>query len=245
MVEWSKIIVIGAGGTGSMLFGPLCRYLLSKQFSGEIVICDGDEYSASNLERQMFSASKIGMNKAEYQALVIASHLPDLEDRISYIDKYLSQNDIENIVLENTIIINCVDNLAARKYVEDHIATLNTAAHICCGNELRHGQVQISLRVDGEWCSQSIYQDSPMFNSSSDDRSSMSCQQIADLPSGGQIIASNMMAAALALNYVLQIMPPTPGAVFDGSYVPAGYTYFDVMTNSFENKSLNQPRVLI
>lgn len=240
MKNWDRVIVIGAGGTGSLLFNPLCRYLYSVGFNGEIYICDGDTYSFTNSSRQIFASSKVGMNKAEYQALAVSSQLPEMSDYISYIDKYLSQSDIEKMIIENTVVINCVDNLAARKYVEDRVSEMNNAAHICCGNEMRHGQVQISLRIDGHWASPSIYEQSPLFNSNNDDRSEMTCQEIEALESGGQIIAANMTCAALALNYFTQLMPAQSNAVFNGEYIPYGFVSFDTMLNSYENKSQNE-----
>lgn len=240
MIKWTKIVVIGAGGTGSLLFNPLCRYLYSKEYLGEIVICDGDKYDTSNASRQMFALSKVGMNKAEYQVLAISSQLPEIASRLSYIDEYLSQKDIQDLIVENTLVINCVDNLAARKYVEDRISELDNAAHICCGNDLRHGQVQTSLRINGEWRSPTIYEESPIFNNDNDDRSDMTCQDLQELESGGQIIAANFMAAALALNYVIQLIPPSESSVFDGTFIQNGFTYFDTMTNCFESRSTNE-----
>jgi len=235
---WNRVIVIGAGGTGSMLLPNLARFLRSHSFAGSLIIADGDEYSVSNSDRQSFNLSKVGTNKAEYQSMVIASHIPDFADNIEYIPEYLSKEDIDSMVLDGTIVINCADNNAIRKYVEDRVLQLNTAAHVCCGNELRNGQVQCSVRKNGTQVSPSIYKQSPNFNITNDDRSSMTCEEIANLPSGGQIIATNMMAASLALNYVVQLFSNSILHNY-GDIVPAGTVYYDIFTLKFEPQDIH------
>lgn len=50
---FDKVVVIGAGGTGSMLLPSLSRFLRSIKFEGDLVIVDGDSYSPGNLDRQI------------------------------------------------------------------------------------------------------------------------------------------------------------------------------------------------
>lgn len=222
----NRILVIGLGGTGSNLVPLLGRFLYSIKYDGDIILADGDSYSESNIERQIFSIAHINMNKAEYQATVLANHIPFLKNQIEIVDKYLSKDDINEIIQEGTIVINCVDNLAARKYVEDRILELDNGAHICCGNELKTGQVQLSLRIDGEQVTPSIYKQSPVFNSENDDRSKMSCQDLAKLPSGGQLIAANAMSAVIAFNFVTYLMS-SDNLYLGGTWVPCGTVRFD------------------
>lgn len=221
-----KVLVIGAGGTGSILLPQLARFLRSEKFGGKLVIADGDSYTDSNANRQQFSLSKIGMNKAEYQALAIVSQLPDMGDTVEFLSEYLDQAKINELITDHTIVINCVDNLAARKFVEDRCQSLDNAAHICCGNELSVGQVQISLRKNGKSVTPNIYKQSPNFNSAADDRSKLDCEGLAALPGGGQLIAANMMAATLAMNYMVQLA--------NINTVSSGSTFFNCYTNSIE-----------
>lgn len=231
MHRFNKIIVLGAGGTGSALLPFLARYLFSQNYKGRLIIVDGDEYSESNLERQLFATKFIGENKAKYQAGLIASHLPTLADSVEYIDEYLTKDAIEEIINDGTIVINCVDNFAARKYVEDKVVSLNTAAHICCGNELSNGQVQISLRVDGKEITPTIYKAIPKFDSVNDDRAKMSCEELGALPSGGQLVSANLMAGALALNYVIMLFSDNI-AYMDQTWIPSDSAWFDTVNNS-------------
>lgn len=238
----SNIIIIGAGGTGSALISPLTKFLNSVGYTGDITICDGDHYEYSNLDRQMFDPTKVGINKAQYQAENILYLYPDMEDKISIIDEYLDQETINEIITEDTIIINCVDNKAARKYVEDRVSQLNNAVHICCGNELRDGQVNIHVRRNGQSITPSIYEDTPEFDSSNDDRSAMTCQQIQELPSGGQLICANMMAATIALAYVTQLFSKSP-IHKEGEYIPTRYVQYDIYTLNFQSREGNPIRI--
>lgn len=228
-----KVVVIGAGGTGSILLPQLIRYLRSRNFRGKLIIADGDAYTMSNAERQLFTLHKVGMNKAQYQAMAIVSQLPDMKDQVEYLPKYLSSEDITNLVEDHTVVINCVDNNAARKYVEDRCMNLPNAAHICCGNELTTGQVQICLRSDGRTITNTIFKNSPNFANGGEDRAKMNCEDIAALPGGGQLIAANMMAAAIALNFMIQLTSDRP-LHQGGTYMPCEGVAFNCDMNSFQ-----------
>lgn len=232
---WNKILVIGAGGTGSYLLSPLARFLQSINFYGELIIADGDSYDDKNKDRQNFSLNFVTRNKAEYQGHLIQNQLGNTNFDISIIDDYLSREDLDDLCINGTIVINCTDNKAIRKYAEEMILSLENGAHICCGNELRSGQVQLSQVRNGTVVNRSIFESSPSFNSEDGDRSKMTCQEIAELPSGGQIIGANFMAAAIALNFIIQLLGNNP-LHQKGEYIPFGFTYFDILTNSFLTK---------
>ena len=231
--EWNKILVIGAGGTGSLLLTSLVRFLYSQKWDGQLIVADGDAYSESNIERQNFSLEFAGYNKAEYQYELMRRHIPPYENNLSFINKYLSQEDIEEIVVDGTIVINCADNKAIRKYAEDRVQQLNTACHICCGNEMRKGQVQVSLRRNGVALTPTIYKEFPELNDENGDRSKMNCQELADLPSGGQIIGSNLMCATLALNAIIKLF--SDHKIFmEGKWYPSSAICFDIFTDGIE-----------
>jgi molybdopterin/thiamine biosynthesis adenylyltransferase len=230
--EINNVIVIGAGGTGSFLIPALGRYLFSKDFLGKLTLIDGDSYSTSNINRQNFHLSAIGMNKAEYQAAVLNKYLPAFADHVFFVDDYLSKEEIQELCVEKTVIFNCADNNAIRKYADDAIAQLNDGIHICCGNELLTGQVHVFIRHEGQNVTKSVMEMTPEFNTHNDDRSEMSCQELEALPSGGQIIIANMMSATLALSKFVQIFEDD---CFYQQYKcpPAGITWFDIASNGF------------
>lgn len=232
-----RVVVIGCGGTGSILIPQLTRYLYSIRYKGKIIFADGDAYEDKNKDRQTFSPKFIGTNKAEYQAKATLASLESLGDQIEFIPEYLNEEKINEIISEGTIVINCVDNKAARKYVEDRCLQLKDVAHICCGNELTNGQVQISYRRAGAQVAPSIYVRNPKSNDINDDRSKLNCQQMAQLESGGQIICANMTAASIALNYVVQIL--SKDTIFDNNHwMPVGTVWFDCRQNLFDREDV-------
>jgi len=234
--NYDNIIVMGAGGTGSILLPLLARFAHSQGYRGHFTIVDGDSYSESNIQRQLFGLSFINMNKAEYQANSIASHIPEFADNISVIGKYLGKDEIFDLVQENCVVFNCTDNKAARKFVEDACLSRKNSVHICSGNEMRTGQVQIALRVDGVQVTPSIFENHPEFNSDNDDRSSLSCEQLAALPSGGQLISANATAAVLSLNMFITLI--NSSICEQGKTFPYSEVWFNTFMNCFEIREL-------
>ena len=230
--RYNKVVILGLGGTGSILAPLLARYLFSEKFTGRLILVDGDIYSDTNSNRQIFSALHIGKNKAEYQAMVLVSHLPDLEPQIEVIDRYIGEDDAALLVEDGTIVVNCSDNFAARKIIEDNMDKCNDAIHICCGNDLFTGQVQVHSRIDGKDITPSIYQRSPNFNSLVGDRSKMSCEEMAALPGGGQLITANATSAILALNMFVQCTSDEK-LFLGGEWLPCDMVGFNTRQNGF------------
>jgi molybdopterin/thiamine biosynthesis adenylyltransferase len=240
--KFNRIVIFGLGGTGSILAPLVARYLFSQKWNGKLILIDGDSYSDSNTDRQIFPSKVLNKNKAEVQAMILVNHIPSMKDQIEYIDEYIGADSVADIVINKTIVINCTDNLAARKIIEDRILTLSTAAHICAGNELNSGQVQISVRENNKQITPSIYDLSPVFNSLNDDRSKMSCDQIASLPSGGQLITANAMSAALCLNYLYQLDKPVAG---NNIWIPNDMVMFDNRYSNFSQVNSRNPLDLV
>src|SRR5207245_3058012 len=69
----SRIVLIGCGGIGSQLAGPLVRYLSSRPEPALLVVVDGDAFEAGNLHRQACAVGDLGTNKAEALARVARS----------------------------------------------------------------------------------------------------------------------------------------------------------------------------
>lgn len=205
-MDYNSIVVVGCGGTGSYLIQPLARFLNSVNYQGHIYLCDGDAYDVGNRDRQNFDDKAIGISKSEYHASVIADMFPALN--VNMVTEYLGRDDLKEFG-DKAIFINCADNHAIRKFVEDYVDQSSDSMHICCGNERTRGQVQISGKSGGSRVFESIFKRYPEFNSVDADRSTMTCEEFAKLPSGGQVVSANMMAASIALNYALALLTKT------------------------------------
>ena len=93
-----KIVVIGTGGTGTMLLPQMCRYLNSIAEHAPygkcitIALIDGDTVEKKNLDRQVFIEDDIGANKA----LVFAGALAENFSRLRFegYDRYIDTVEI-------------------------------------------------------------------------------------------------------------------------------------------------------
>jgi len=104
--------VIGAGGLG----GTLCL-LLARAGLGRLVVCDGDEFEESNLNRQFLSnLSRLGQKKALCAAEEIRRINPAAQVT-TYPIKATEEN-LPDILATAQVVVDCLDNLPARFMVE-------------------------------------------------------------------------------------------------------------------------------
>ena len=148
----AQVILVGAGGTGARVAGALIKLLRRPD---HLTVVDPDTIEEKNLERQHFVERDLGKYKAE----VVVDRLRgearrkgvEVEAIISPFGMGMIDGNSESI------IIGCVDNRKARKSIWDAIGArgvrtrVNTfearrvAAWIDVGNELRTGQVALTL----------------------------------------------------------------------------------------------------
>lgn len=199
-----NVVIIGCGGIGSHLLSPLIRFLATLEVEKRpetIVMVDGDSYSESNVSRQEFVATRqMGDNKAEAQAQRYEALYPRANIEFGFCDEYVGENNVADIIQNDDVVFMCVDNHVCRNLVSKHCQTLNDIILISGGNELTDGNVQFYAKAGGSQISEPIESRHPEIASTKDgDRSTMSCEELEQLPSGGQIIITNLMAATLML----------------------------------------------
>lgn len=133
-------LVVGAGGTGSKVVIGLKNIHQGLRALGylglEVTLADGDTVSESNLVRQSFYPSDIGLNKAE-----VLIHRLNLSCGLDWkaVPAKLRANDMRN--LRPKLLIDCVDTRSAR--AEIHQVLDNTVYHVSAGNHTSTGQVVI------------------------------------------------------------------------------------------------------
>lgn len=141
------IVLIGCGGTGSLLLSRLARInevLLSTGHKGfHVTAVDGDEVEEKNIGRQLFTREDIGRDKSECLIskinLAFGTNWDSERRNLTLATKsFLNQN----------IIISCVDNMKARdlinntfKKVDRNIDYRKNYYWIDCGNGKDYGQV--------------------------------------------------------------------------------------------------------
>lgn len=143
------INVVGAGGTGSLLVTKLARLSMALnhlEHPGLFVkLIDFDKVEEFNVGRQMFTKNDID----DYKADIIISRINNAFglDWMAKCDIYDEKD------AEANIVISCVDNVVARKFILENFYTeqgfyVNDLdkkyLHIDCGNGRNYGQVILS-----------------------------------------------------------------------------------------------------
>jgi hypothetical protein len=196
-------ILVGAGGTGSLLFPPLMRYLPTHHGDDPFIVAiiDGDNVEASNLTRQMFTGNYVDENKATALARLYGS-----EATTRAIPEFLGEDNLERRIRDGNTVMICADNFDVRRRIEKRALELENCTVINGGNETTEGSLQIFVRRGGvnvtpplSWRHPEILRPSPY------DPSVLSCAQRAELPGGGQTIIANMMSATHILNALTRL----------------------------------------
>ncbi len=138
-----KIVVVGCGGTGSLVSEGLCRLLGDNQI--QLLLIDHDKVEPHNLRRQNFFTGDVGKFKSQ----VLAERLARQYGRqILYsvypYDHELVGKESGSMLYERAIqglIIGCVDNAAARREIANTLQWGNW--WIDAGNGENSGQVLI------------------------------------------------------------------------------------------------------
>lgn len=112
-LQKAKVLVIGAGGLGS----PVLFYLAAAGV-GTLGIVDFDTVGISNLNRQILHATEdIGRKKADSAQ----EHLKNLNPDVSIVKHpfRLNKDNIEDVIEQYDVIVDCVDNFSARFLISD------------------------------------------------------------------------------------------------------------------------------
>ena len=211
----NRIVLIGCGGIGSWLAAPLlaaCITELDELDTLEFVVVDGDKFEPTNISRQNYYPQQNSLNKAYsiYTDLCQRVENFDVVD-VTCVGEFVSYKNIMDIVRDGDIVITGIDDLVSRKIIHDHMVNmLDTFCLITVGNELNDGTCSFTAKQDGELLTHRIEVLHPEYrNPKGKPRGEMSCDEIAELPGGGQIIATNFLAAAWALSSAYEIIKTT------------------------------------
>ena len=214
-----RTILIGAGGTGSLLARPLQHYLIaSSKNDYELIIVDGDLVEVKNLARQLFHPDDVSKSKAERLAASLLGHP-------TVISGWLTDELAANLFKPHDRVILAVDNYGVRKLVDEIAVTMDDFTVINPGNERWTSTCQVHIRREGKNITPRI---SYMHEEISDSafeipREAADCQ-VRALTGEEQTIAANMMAASMALNAMVQVTE------FDANQQEPQFheTYFDL-----------------
>lgn len=207
-----RVIVVGAGGIGTWLCAGLVRMLEWKFPGSALIIVDGDNYEAKNLERQDFT--QIG-NKASVKALELSKQFN--ETNIFPLPKWVVSDDFNqasdentnkikasDLIAENDIVVAVVDNFAARKVLFDAANKLENVDVFTGGNDDNlFGSVYHYQRRNGlDVTAHPATTHDEYLNPPDRNPGELSCQERAELEGGTQVLATNMAVAAFILGRI-------------------------------------------
>lgn len=108
----SSVALIGAGGLGGA-----AALFMARVGIGRLIICDGDHFVESNLNRQAFSnLDRLGLNKAICAAEEIRRINPVVE--VVLFPTFATDANLPDILREAEVVVDCLDNLTTRLTVE-------------------------------------------------------------------------------------------------------------------------------
>ena len=104
----ARILVVGAGGLGA----PIIQYLTAAGI-GTIGVCDDDEVSLSNLQRQViFKTADIGAQKTDAAAAFANALNPNVEVLLHH--GRIGEDNADEIISGYDLVVEGVDNFATR-----------------------------------------------------------------------------------------------------------------------------------
>lgn len=215
-----SIVVVGLGGTGSILARHVCRTVYDMRRRGlqtpqSICFVDPDIVEAKNVGRQMFTPADVGQYKAELLAkrfnyalgLNIVWHNEPFDSE-RHTDKYGNK----------TVILGAVDNHLARQAIAKA-----KGVWIDAGNHFDSGQVVIGNTdnpslverwADGEW--RHLPNASLVFpellEADDDPQPDVSCADLVEM--GEQHLLVNDMMATIAGQYIYKLLYRQPVHTF-------------------------------
>lgn len=113
-ISSKQILVVGCGGLGGYLCQSLARFGV-----GRLTLVDGDAFSESNLNRQIFATMEtLGQNKAVATRAALQKINPDVE--VVPHPEMLSEENAPHLFTGQSLAVDCLDNLPSRFLLAAH-----------------------------------------------------------------------------------------------------------------------------
>lgn len=135
-------IIVGVGGTGSLLARDLPKLLIGTDH--KMLLVDGDRVEKKNMKRQSYQEQDIG----EYKSIALSSKINTFYDtQCEAIGLYLTKDEIlkycDRNFLYTPVLIGCVDNDATRKILEHTFNNLEKCYYLDSANGEYEGNIFI------------------------------------------------------------------------------------------------------
>ena len=227
---FERTIVIGCGGIWAYLSQAICRISANPNNSApkELILVDGDEFTISNFERQDMREEDENEKKSEVHAKRIIDVFRELS--VQSVSEFLTKENADKIIQDKSIILSCVDNHATRKLISEEARKKSDVIVISGGNDLFDGSVHLYMVFGGEPLTQNLEDIHPEVKNPEDrNPGELSCEERAELPGGGQLPASNLLAASWMATYFASIVELIPRGkeVLEEALKELSEVYFD------------------
>lgn len=222
----SRIVLIGCGGIGGWLLGPLVRYLASRPEPRPLlVLVDGDVFEARNLDRQSGAPGNLGTNKAE--ALAEIARAAGLA--VQAVPESVTRATVGQLIREGDLVLLAVDNHPTRALVDRHLASLDEATLISGGNDETDGNVQLVRRRGGWSVDGHLVEIHPEIGraDADPDPGAAGCQALAD--ERPQLLATNFLVAGAMFGCLWQLL--------ERGSVPYSELYLDLVQGAMRSRS--------
>jgi molybdopterin/thiamine biosynthesis adenylyltransferase len=208
-----RVVLIGLGGVGSHIAHPLAQFLQYKVPKASLILCDGDMYTAANMERQVVGV--LG-NKAQVTHDRLRTF--GIEMPIDVKPKYVTEDNVYLFVRTGDIVVCCPDNHTTRKLLNDHCATLKDVVLVSGGNDIDNGNIQVYARKSGVDVTPPLTYLHPEIQHPQDKNpADMSCEELAQ-SSSPQLVVTNFALAShmlVAVYNAVHACTPISEAYFD------------------------------
>ncbi|MBF0527534.1 MAG: ThiF family adenylyltransferase, partial [Deltaproteobacteria bacterium] len=115
----SCVAVVGAGGLGGTVI-----IILARMGVGRLIVCDGDVFEESNLNRQWLCFhDNLGRPKAQVAAETVARINPAVE--VMPVPEFLTELNAADFLQEAQVVVDALDNVPSRLIVERAARSLN------------------------------------------------------------------------------------------------------------------------
>ncbi len=153
-IRAASVLVVGAGGLGA----PALQYLAAAGV-GRIVVVDGDLVEASNLHRQpLYSVADVGRPKAV--AAIDRLRDVNLDVRCIAVTERATRENIDALVADCDLVLECTDNLRAKFVVNDAVVRARKPALFASVHQYE-GQLQVYLPEPAWPCVRCLWPDAP------------------------------------------------------------------------------------
>ncbi|MCK4960039.1 MAG: ThiF family adenylyltransferase, partial [Planctomycetes bacterium] len=141
------VVLIGCGGTGSIVAEHLCRMIAGFRLDTELILYDGDTVEEANIKRQNFVPYEVGTNKAQALALRLTGQF---SVPVAANAEHITSENL-NDYKDRLLFVSCTDTLQSRRIIaETGRAGLANDLWLDTGNEQHHGQVIIGNTYDAD-----------------------------------------------------------------------------------------------